>query len=580
MAGLKLSGLLSGFDWQSVVDQLMTIQATPVTRMENEQARNSQKASALTTLDTKLTALQTSSNALKDTSLYSKRTASSSVSGSTWSATAADATVASSYKIDVTQLATAALWNGGSNIGKTLDSTGTYPNASVTTLMSSLPTGVPVTAGSFTVNGKRIDVSLTDSLDTVLGNIETATGGTVTANYNETTDKIELRSSSAIVLGSGADSSNFLQAMRLANNGTQSIDSSSNLGTATASATLENARLNVPFSGQDTDGSGTFKINGASIDYNTKTDSLNSIISKINSSSAGVVAAYDSVNDRVVLSNKSTGDVGFSVEDVKGNLMGALKLSNSTGTLVAGKNALFSINDGGTLTSMSNTLDASAHGIAGLTVSVNSESKEIITVASDSAAAKSAINDFISKYNDVQSYIDTQTKITTTGSKVTTSVLSSNQEVVRWGSTLRSLAFGTLNSVSGTIKNLDSLGIGFTSDSSTLQITNSTKLDAALKTSTSDVAEFFSNSTSGFAKTLNTFFTSTVGNEYGTKGNLDRQIDSLTKANTSLDEQIAALESQLEQKRAILEASFQAMETAQSKTSSALAQLSKISSSS
>ncbi|MFA5264830.1 MAG: flagellar cap protein FliD N-terminal domain-containing protein, partial [Opitutaceae bacterium] len=238
MAGIQLSGLGSGFDWQAVVDKLMEVEATPKTRMQSEQTTNSTKSSALSALDTYLSAVQTSVNALNTPSLYTKRTATSSVSNSTWSASAANGTITSSYKIAVTELATAAVWNGGSDIGKPLDSTGTYPTASVSTLMSSLPTGIPVTAGTFTINGSRIDVALTDSLDTVLTNINTATSGAVTATYNNTTDKIELRStvpSAPIVLGSGNDSSNFLQAMRLANNGTDSIDSASMLGTTTAS---------------------------------------------------------------------------------------------------------------------------------------------------------------------------------------------------------------------------------------------------------------------------------------------------------------------------------------------------------
>ncbi len=448
--------------------------------------------------------------------------------------------------------------------------------------MSSLPTGVPVTAGTFTINGTRIDVALTDSLDTVLSTIN-ASGAGVTATYNNNTDKLELRSNTpgtAIVLGSGNDSSNFIQAMRMANNGLDSIDSSSNLGTATPSATLENARLGSALTDPNADGSGSFKINGTTITYNFKTDSLNTVLANISSSTAGVTATYDSVNDRVILTNKNTGNVGFAVQDVSGSLMSALKLTNAAGTLQAGKNATFTINDGGTLTSMSNTLDAAAHGITGLSVTVNSKSTEIISVAADTSNTKTAINDFIAKFNDVQSYIETQTKITSTNGKVTTSTLSNNAEVANWTRSLRALSFGALSGVSGTIKRLDHLGIGFTSENATLQITDSTKLDTALKSSPSDVAEFFTNSTGGFVKTMGTFFTSTIGSEYGSKGTLDNQMAALTNSNTSLDKQIADMQRQLVQKRAILESSFIAMEQSQQKTNTVLSQLSKISSSS
>ncbi|MFA5262923.1 MAG: flagellar filament capping protein FliD, partial [Opitutaceae bacterium] len=345
----------------------------------------------------------------------------------------------------------------------------------------------------------------------------------------------------------------------------------------TASATLENARLGVALTDPNADGSGSFKINGVSISYNFKTDSLNSVLSRINSSSAGVTASYDSVNDRVLLTNNNTGDVGFSIQDVSGNLMAALKISSSTGTLQAGKNAAFSINDGGTLTSMSNTLDVSAHGIAGLTVTINSKTTETITVANDTTAVKSAIDDFIKDYNDAQGYIDTQTKITTASGKVTTATLSNNQEVSSWSRTLRSLAFGTLSGLSGSVKNLDGLGIGFSGTDSTLKILDTSKLTTALTTATTDVADFFTNSTSGFSKTMGAFLIKTVGDSaYGTKGTLDNQIAALTEANTHLDEQIADLERQLAERRQILESAFIAMDTAQSTSNNIMKQISAI----
>jgi len=279
-----------------------------------------------------------------------------------------------------------------------------------------------------------------------------------------------------------------------------------------------------------------------------------------------------------VLTNKNTGNVGFSVKDVSGNLMAAIKLNNSSGSLQAGKNALFSINDGGTLTSMSNTLDAAAHGITGLSVSVNSKSTELITVAANTSASKSAINDFISKFNDVENYIDSQTKITSVNGKVSTSILSTNQEVQSWSRNLRSLVFGSVSGLSGAISRMDHLGIGFADESNTLSITNSSKLDTALTTNPTDVADFFANTTSGFGKKMGVFFTSTIGGAYGSKGTLDNQLTALTNYNTGIDKQIADIQRQLVEKRSILESSFIAMDTAQSTANNVLTQLSKISS--
>ena len=77
----------------------------------------------------------------------------------------------------------------------------------------------PVTAGTFTVNGAQITIAGTDTLQSVLNKITTATSGAVTASYDASTDEITLASSSPVVLGSATDTSNFLQAAQLYNNG-------------------------------------------------------------------------------------------------------------------------------------------------------------------------------------------------------------------------------------------------------------------------------------------------------------------------------------------------------------------------
>ena len=78
MASLQLSGLASGFDWKSLVDQLMELERTPITRIEKEQATNTARATALKDLGTRLTTLQNAAKALKSATLFSSRTASSS----------------------------------------------------------------------------------------------------------------------------------------------------------------------------------------------------------------------------------------------------------------------------------------------------------------------------------------------------------------------------------------------------------------------------------------------------------------------------------------------------------------------
>ncbi|HTZ21196.1 MAG TPA: flagellar filament capping protein FliD [Opitutaceae bacterium] len=575
MAGLQLSGLASGFDWTSFVNQMMAVEHAPADRLAAEKATNTQKLGALTTLGTNLTDLNTAIAALKSDGTFASRKATSSNSTSSWTLNAADNTASGNYTIAVSQLATTAKRTGAAGISGSLAPTNDVASLTIGSLATTVPVTTPAGA-FFTVNGQQITISATDSLKDVFDRIKSATGGDVEATYDAGTDKVTLASlsSSEIVLGAANDTSNFLSVMKLANNGTTNpITSSGTLGSVSLSAPLINAHLRSPITAVDSNGNGAFSINGVSIAYNVNHDSLATILSRIGASSAGVTANYDAANDQVVLTNKSTGDTGLTVSDGSGGLLDALGLvagSTAGGTLVHGKNANFTVNGGPTLTSTSNKLDASAHGITGLSVTVNSESTETISVAADTASMKSKIQDFVTKFNAVEKYIDDQTTITTTNGKVTTSLLSDNREVQDWSSSLRSLAFNAVSGLSGTISKLGDLGIGFTSTDSQLSITDPAALDDALTNHASDVAAFFGNTATGLVGQFTNFFVKTIGASTTSIANptiggyLGSQESDLTKANTGIDQQIADIERRLVEEKATMTASFQAMETAMS----------------
>lgn len=553
---LQLSGLASGFDWKTLVENLMTVERAPIDRLNTEKTKNNSKVSALTVLGTKLTALQDSATALGAEGAFSGRTATSTTASSTWSASAGTSAANGSYKIAVTQLASAARREGATDIGAGISATN---NVSGTTL-ATLPIASAITAGTFTVNGQKITVATTDSLQSVFDAISTATGGTVTASYDAGTDKITLSGSGEIVLGAANDTSNFLGALKLANNGTNTVASSTKLGTVKSTATLANANLGTALSGVDGSGNGSFAINGVTISYNVNTDTLGSVLSKINQSAAGVTATYDAANDRMTLTNANTGDIGIGASDGTGNLLAALGLTTGA-TLSRGKNAVFTVNDGATLYSSSNTLDATAHGVTGLSVTVNTESTQTIQVAGDTKGMRAKIDDFIAKFNDVQDYLDTATKVTSANGKVTTSVLSDNREIQAWGSSLRRMAFTAIDGLSGTISRLEHLGIDFTSGTAKLQVKDGAKLDAALRDKSTDVDAFFRKASTGFAAQFKTFLTN-AGTQNGA------QQANLNKNNTSLDTQIADIERRLTQQREMMTSAFIAMETAQSKLQS------------
>jgi flagellar hook-associated protein 2 len=566
----QLSGLASGLDWQTLVAKLVAAERTPETALQNKKTDYQNQSSAITTLGQDLTDLQTSMQALAGnstsgtTDIFSARTATVSGASNTWTASAASGATAATYQINVTQLATTAQLNGASDIGAPLSSTSDVSGLTIGTLAIA----TPIAAGDFTINGARVTIAGTDSLQDVFNKISTATNGSVTASYDPTTDKVELSSANEIVLGSANDTSNFFSALQLYNNGTGDILPPKSLGVVSLSTAIKNAQLKKAVTAVDGTGNGSFTINGVSIGYNVNTDSLNGIMAKINASTANVTASFDKVNDRIVLTNKSTGNVGIAVSEGTGGLLDALGLTTGS-TLVHGTDAQFSINGGSTLTSSSNTLDQTATGIAGLTVTANSATSQTVTVAADTSGLKSAIQDFITKFNTVQTFIANSTQITSNNGTVTTSVLSSNHEVTDLGSSLRELAFGTVPGLSGTVSRLQSMGIDFTSGTSQLAINDSTALDNALQNNPNDVKTLFTDPTNGLAATINNFVTQAMGSS----GLIPTQTANLSKESSAIDDQIAAMERTITADQTRMTNEFVNMESAQSALQSQLAAL-------
>lgn len=554
---LGLSGLVSGFDWRSLVDQLSDVERAPQRTLQTEKTTLLSVNTALGNLKAQLEALQTKITALQAPELYASRLA--KVSDTTLAtATAGAGAALGEYTFAITQYASAAAQAGGTNTGAALSDTNDVSGL----VLADARFARAVTAGTFTVNGQTITVATTDTLQDVFDRIATATGGAVTASYDAATDKISLASASPIVLGSAADTSNFLLAAKLYNNGTGAVESASALGAIKLSGTLAGAGFATAVSDGGS-GAGEFKINGVSITYSATGDSVANLLDRINNSAAGVIASYDAENDRFTLTNKTTGDVGIALEDVTGNFLAAAQLT--TGTLQRGNDLHYSVNGGATLVSRTNVITSESSGIAGLSVNLvkgAAPATVTVSVTSDTEKIKTAINDFLAEYNKTQALIDTQTASSTDAKgKVTAGVLAGRSDVYEIAKRLRGLVTGEGGAAGGTLKKLYQLGIDSNGHDNSLALTDSAKLDAALNDQLSAVASLFSDETGGLATALDTYLDKTIGEE----GTLVNSQDSLKQQSANIDTQIAELERYVQANRERLIASFIAMETAQAK---------------
>jgi flagellar hook-associated protein 2 len=554
MAGIQLTGLYSGLNWQNLISEIIQADSAPVTALQATETTNEAKINAMNSLSTDMTSLETAAQGLADfgTNVFDGRTASMTDSTSTWTPSAGASTPTGAYAIDVSVLATESQLNGAAGISGPLSSSSNVSSLTV----ANMDTATPVTAGTFTVNGQQVTVALTDSLQDVFTAISTATGGNVTAAYNPSTDKVTLTSASGpVVLGAANDTSNFLQAMKLTNNGSSStVTSTAALGSVNLSNPLASAGLKTALTGLDSSSNGSFTINGVSISYNENTSTLQDVIGSINSSGAGVTASYDAQTDSMTLVNNVTGDLGISTADTSGNLLASLGLTTAA-TLQHGTNAQFTVNGGPLRTSTTNQLTSTALGVAGLSVNVDSEDTQTVQVGADTTSMTNAIQSFISAYNQLTSDISTDTQITSTSGSVTTSILSGNYDVSSWGEDLRSLVFNSLPGVSGDINSLDQIGIGFSGTANTLSITDSNALQSALANDPQGVAAFFQSGSSGMVSTLSTALNSYIADD-------TNQQNDLKNTDSQISDQISNLQQQLAEEQQTLTTEFTAMEDA------------------
>lgn len=155
----------------------------------------------------------------------------------------------------------------------------------------------PIVDGGFELNGNAIGVNAGDTLNDVIERINLAATG-VNASYNAATERLEFLQStggSAATIDLQNDTSNFLAALKLSN---------SSLVEGSDPETERSLQSVAAFSDVQ---SGEILINETSISIDGAADSLNDVIERINSSAAGVTAAFDPQTQRVSIEGTTSG---------------------------------------------------------------------------------------------------------------------------------------------------------------------------------------------------------------------------------------------------------------------------------
>jgi flagellar hook-associated protein 2 len=513
-SAFNVDGIVSGLKTADLIAQLMKMSQAPLNQLTAQQTAVQTRDAAYQAISSQMISFQGSvQNLLLSNSVNAKLSASSTPAVAT--AVANSTAINGTFSVKVDNLATATSATSSGVLGSPAD-------LNPATTVTSANLSIAPTAGNFTINGQTIALTGADTWSTLQSKIATATGGAVALNLGS--NSVSLTSTSSIQLGSPTDTSNFLGAAQLlgaaqtGSAGAYTVASNQLLGEAKAGNPLSTAGLSV---GGGIAASGSIQINGVSINW-VNSDSLNGILTRINSSSAGVTATYDPKQDKVSLTNSNTGAQSISLADSGGgNLLQALHLIGTT--QVAGAAAQYETTQNGVTSapqySNSNTVIGAVQGVNLTFLTVGTTS---ISTTQDTTTATTNLQAFVKQFNSMVDLLDADTAYDTTTGKG--AVLAGDSAIRGLTSKLRSLV-----TQAGIVPNgsayatMGDIGISTGAYGSAVGTTNHlvldpAKLTAALQTNpqaVSQVLSGLSGTTSAIGDATNPWIQTATGTPYG-----------------------------------------------------------------
>lgn len=546
-----IGGLVSGMDIDQIVESLTATSREKITKQQQLVQKLQWKQTAYRSVTTALKEFQSkyldvlSATNFRSSSFFNTTKAVSSSDAVSVSATGS--ATASKITIDsITQLATYQTVKSASSVSKALTSSKT-----VNSFIAGLNAGE-----SFSINldGKVKTITFDSDFVTAV----TADPNTFQSKLQSLVDKAFGATGPAdrvITVGVGADNLLTFSApgskITLNSVGTDST-TLSDLGfqngqsnKVNTSAALNDLTLATPLANTNQ----VFNINGVSFNF-SNTETLASIMDKINSSSAGVTITYSSITDKFTMTAKDSGSGdNVVISETSGNLMTALGLTGASGAqTTAGVNAILSVN-GQTITRSSNTFEIDG---AKITLNKTSASAVNLTMTEDATSLTDTIKKFVEDYNSMMDLMnglvkedvnkdyppltDAQ-KEEMSESEIEAWEKKAKSGILRGDALLRSISSKLQSSITGLSVNgfsLYSMGIstaGYT-EGGKLKI-DETKLKTALETKGSEIRELFT-SANGLGNALNDTITDATKLS-GVKGSRGTLVEAAGVGNTRSD---------------------------------------------
>ena len=407
-----------------------------------------------------------------------------------------------------------------------------------------------LTAGSIVLGGEASRSVAAETANTTISTFGTATLDTGRQELGSGTYYVETRLNDTV------------QQFRVVDSNGKSVSILSSGGTAYTSdwqtlpaAGTYNTGRGLTFSISSDFTSGTKGSGAASISYTAKgaeleitaTDTLNDIMGKINNASyaAGQGVRASIVDKQLILSAQETGIEHSVIASGEALItLGILKPATDPITpndfknqMQAASNAIFKVNN---LSVERSTNTGLTDVISGVTLNLASDAlgkNATMVISGDSTPQKNTLNDFLTKFNALTSYIGQKSLVTKNADgKYTRGPLSSDMSISSLRQDLFRLTGGTISN-NGIYKNLGEIGITI-NDSMSAVLSDSSKLEKALATNPNEVKYMLDGLMSGLQAKLN--------NYVGTKSYVDQSIKSADDQTKSLNSRMALMKAQLE----------------------------------
>ena len=418
MAGIRMTGLISGMDTESMVQELVKASSTKVDNVRKEKQLLEWKKEAWQYLNTKIYDLfKNELSALKTNSTYKGKKA--TISDATKaSVTAKSGAANGTHSVTVKQLASSAYLTGA-NIKAAGGTYSTYASATSGTNFADME---DADGNSLDLVGKTITIGNgTDSIEFVLG----GEGDNGVANLTELNKKlsenenfkglkasyengqIAFTNTSASKAEDGTETGTVftVESEALGLSGELNFKADEESGAVTSLKGTSSLGYTKEFTSSDITGStkltdigiavGTsFSVNGKEFVVDDKT-TLNSFASGL--SKLGVSASFDAKQGRFYINSAGSGEENdFEITSTSSAALDILGLGTGS-TKIDAKDAIIEYN-GVEYTGSTNTFEVNGLSITAKGVS---DSPMSIEVAADNGGAYDAIKNFVKKYNEL-----------------------------------------------------------------------------------------------------------------------------------------------------------------------------------